>query len=96
MRGDLRVELLDTGWGGRPVFIARLFKPGSSEELLPQMVGARVLRVREAMMIAGMEEVLRGRKGVERYRQTWVCSPHVIAPGRWPAVPGGGWWVRRV
>jgi hypothetical protein len=74
MRGDLRVEFHETGWGGRPVFIARLVKPGSNEDLLPQMVGARVVRVREAMMIAGMEQVSRGRKSVERYRQTWVCS----------------------
>lgn len=89
MRGDLRVEFHESGWGGRPLFIARLLKPGSNEELLPQMVGARVLRVREAMLIAGMEQISRGRKSVERYRQTWVCAPHAIAPGRWPAVPGG-------
>lgn len=87
MRGDLRVEFYESGWGGRPVFIARLLKPGSDEDLLPQMVGARVLRVREAMLIAGMEQISRGRKSVERYRQTWACSPHVIAPGRWPGVP---------
>lgn len=88
MRGDLRLDLYESGWGGRPSFIARLLKPGSStEELLPQMVGARVLRVREAMLIAGMEQIPRGRKSVERYRQTWVCSPNIIAPDRWPGVP---------
>jgi hypothetical protein len=82
--GDLRLEDFEAGWNGRRQGIAFLFKPGTREELLPRLESAKILRVREALLIAGIEQVPRGRKGVERYRQAWVCAVQEIALHRWP------------
>lgn len=78
----------DQTWNGRPRQIARLVRPGSTEELLPSLADARVLGVRETLLIAGLEQVRSGRKGVSNYPQTWLCSAGPIPPTRWPTSPG--------
>ncbi|MCG2592147.1 hypothetical protein LZ009_05070 [Ramlibacter sp. XY19] len=82
--GDLRLEAFEAGWRGRRQSMAYLFKPGTRDELLPRLEGARIVRVREALLIAGTEQIPRGRKSVERYRQAWVCAVQEIALHRWP------------
>jgi hypothetical protein len=85
--GDLVMLPYEAGWRGRPVYLARLLKPGTSEELLPSLLDARLLGVRRSLLIVGMEQVPQGRKDVERYPQTWLCSAEKIPPIRWAAVP---------
>jgi hypothetical protein len=88
LRGDLILEPYQAGWRGRPMLLAYLFEAGGAHaELLPRLEGARVARVREALTIVGMEAVPRGRKNVERYRQTWVCTADPVAADRWPDRP---------
>lgn len=88
LRGDLILEPYQTGWRGRPMLLAYLFEAGETgAELLPRLEGARVARIREALTIVGTEAVPRGRKNVERYRQTWVCTPEPVPVERWPSRP---------
>lgn len=88
LRGDLILEPCQAGWRGRPLLLAYLFDAaGAGTELLPRLEGARVARVREALTIVGTEAVPRGRKNVERYRQTWVCTAEPVRAERWPARP---------
>lgn len=89
LRGDLVLEPYDAGRNGRVTLLAYLFEPGTRRDILPRIEFARVMRVRHAITIMGIEAVPRGRKNVERYRQTWVCAPEPIAPGGWPERPGG-------
>ena len=52
------------------------------------MEGARVLRVRRGLMVAGTEVLARASKSKgERFRQTWLCTAEPIAPHEWPAPP---------
>jgi hypothetical protein len=85
--GDFVMMPFETGWRGKPVFMARLTKPGTGEELLPSLGDARVIGVRRPLLIAGIEQVPQGRKNVERYSQTWLCSPARIPEIQWAAMP---------
>lgn len=85
--GDLLMAPYEAGWRGRPVQLARLLKPGTSQEILPSMIDARVVGVRRSLLIAGLEQVTSGRKTVERYPQTWLCAHERIAPIEWAARP---------
>lgn len=87
LRGDLVVEPYADGFRGRRAHLAYLYEPGSQAELMPRLEACRVLRVREALTLIGLEAVPRGRKKVEHYRQTWVCSATPIALERWPEKP---------
>lgn len=88
LRGDLVLEPYQAGWRGRPTLLAYLFGTDDVRtELLPRLESARVARVREALTIVGIEAVPRGRKSVERYPQTWVCTVGSIAAERWPDRP---------
>ncbi|MDB5860848.1 MAG: hypothetical protein JWQ76_4537 [Ramlibacter sp.] len=82
--GDLRLEPYESGRHGRPVNVAKLFRSGTREELIPSLDRARIVRVREALLVVGIEQVPRGRKGVEQFRQAWVCAVQEIALQRWP------------
>lgn len=84
LHGEVHLEPYEIGWSGRRVLLAYLFKPGTREEMLPRLESARVIRVREALTIAGLEAVPRGRKSVDHFKQTWVCAAAPIAPERWP------------
>lgn len=83
MAGEVVLLPYEHGWRGRPVNIARLYKPGTQQDLVPQLVGARVVGVRRSMLISGEEEIAVGRKGADRFAQTWLCSPTPIDPRRW-------------
>jgi hypothetical protein len=83
-QGDLQLLSHAAGWRGRQSLIAYLHEPGSANEILPKLTDVRVLRIREALLLAGIEQVPRGRKSVERYAQTWVCTVTPIALERWP------------
>ncbi len=73
---------------GKPVMLAKLVAHGTSNELIPHLEHARVLRVRRGLMVAGNEVIARASKSTgERYRQTWVCTVEPIAPHEWPAPP---------
>lgn len=85
--GDLSLEPYEVGWRGRRLLLAYLFEPKTRTELLPRLEAAKVVRVREALTIIGIEAVPRGRKNVEHYRQTWVCSAQPISCDRWPDRP---------
>jgi hypothetical protein len=85
--GDVVMLPFEAGWRGRPIHMARLLKPGTGEELLPSLIDARVVGVRRSLLIAGIEQVPQGRKGVERYPQTWLCSHERIPDIHWAAMP---------
>jgi hypothetical protein len=85
--GDVSVVPFESGWHGKPVYMARLVKPGTAEELLPSLIGARVVGVRRTLLITGDEQVPQGRKSVERYQQTWLCAGERIPPIEWSAMP---------
>lgn len=88
IRGDLVLEPYRGEHSSRNLSLAYVFEPdGSRREIFPRLESSRVVRVREAMIIVGTEAVPRGRKDVERYRQTWVCSAAPIAAERWPDAP---------
>jgi hypothetical protein len=87
LRGDLHLEPYESGWRGRRTLLAYLFTPGTSEDMLPRVEYAKVARVRQALTIVGIEAVPRGRKNVQHYRQTWVCSVQPIPPDQWPERP---------
>ena len=87
LRGDLYLEPYASGWHGRRTMLAYLFEAGTRDEVLPRVEYARVARVRQALSIVGIEAVPRGRKNVERYPQTWVCSVQPIPADRWPERP---------
>lgn len=78
------MEPMEVGWGGRKMMLASLCTPGTQTDIIPRLEEAKVLRVRLAMLIAGIEAVPHGRKGVERYRQTWVCAAEPIPIEQWP------------
>lgn len=70
---------------------ARLYEPGTTKDMLPYLEHARIVRVRMALLVLGLEVIARGVKSKgERYRQTWVCSVSPIAPEDWPAPPQRG------
>jgi hypothetical protein len=87
LHGDVRLEPYDVGWTGRSALLACLLRPGTREELLPRLERARLLRLREALTVTGIEAIPRGRKSVEHFRQTWICAAAPIAPERWPRRP---------
>lgn len=87
IEGDLRIEPFRVGWHGRRMLIARLCDWDTSKELLPALEKARLIRVREALLLHGEEAVPRGRKSLDRYPQTWVCATGVIQAERWRALP---------
>jgi hypothetical protein len=87
LRGELRLERHEVGWRGRAMLIAYLFDPGTTIDVLPRLEGAHLVRVREGLTLAGREAVPRGRKSVEHYRQTWVCTAEPVHPDRWPEMP---------
>jgi hypothetical protein len=82
MSGDLVVLPHDRGWKGRTSLIARLYKPGTQQELLHQLVDARIV-VRKAVLVTGDEQVPRGRKDVDYFAQTWLCSVTPVDPRAW-------------
>lgn len=86
--GDLLLDRYEAGGHGRMTLMAYLFEPGTRRDILPRIEFARVLRVRKAITIMGIEAVPRGRKNVQRYRQTWVCATEPIAAASWPERPG--------
>jgi hypothetical protein len=90
MRGDfVFVESRYDYWGKRPM-LAKLYAPGTTNELLPHLEGARILRVRLGLLVAGTEVLARGSKSKgERYRQTWVCTVNRVPPEEWPSPPRG-------
>ena len=74
-------------WGKVPMF-AKLFAPGTFNELLPHLEHARIARVRRGMLVSGQEVIVWASKSKgERYRQTWVCTQLPIANSDWPAPP---------
>jgi len=74
-------------WGKRPM-LAKLLEPGTSRELLPHLQNARLLRVRRALLVAGVEVIARASKSKgERYTQTWVCTAKPIRDDEWPTPP---------
>ena len=85
--GDVVMVPFESGWGGRPVYMAKLLKPGTAEEVMPALIGARVIGVRRSLLIAGEEQVPQGRKSVARYQQTWLCAAERISPLEWAARP---------
>ena len=87
LRGDLRVEPISVGWTNRRMLLARLYEPGTEREMLPTIERARVVRVRVALIIAGVEAITRGRKSVEHCRQTWVCTSEPVLLESWPVRP---------
>lgn len=85
IRGDVTLEPTAVGWHGRTLMIARVLQLGTNRDLLPAIEGARVLRVRLALVISGLEANPRGRKSVERCPQTWVCAAEPLPPDCWPS-----------
>jgi hypothetical protein len=86
MRGEFVYVPWSHEWYGRPLMFAKLLQPGTSNELIPHLEHARVLRVRRGLMVAGNEVLARASKSKgERYRQTWVCTVEPVAPHEWPA-----------
>jgi hypothetical protein len=45
------------------------------------------VRVRQAIILAGIEAIPRGRKSVVRCRQTWVCTAEPVPIESWPDRP---------
>lgn len=87
--GEVVMEPHEIGWRGRPMQLARLFKPDTTEEILPSMVECRVVGIRRTLLICGFEQVMCGRKSVDRYQQTWICASAPIAPIEWAALRAG-------
>lgn len=85
--GDVVMVPFESGWNGRPVYMAKLLKPGTAEEVIPSLIGARVIGVRRSMLITGEEQVPQGRKSVARFQQTWLCAAERISPLEWAARP---------
>lgn len=88
MRGDFVFEAgPHEYWGKKPLY-ARLFAPGTTNDLLPYLKGARIVRVRRGLLVTGDEVMAFASKAKgQRYRQTWVCTPSPIRPDEWPAPP---------
>lgn len=86
VRGDVRVEGFAGGWTGRRHLVAHTFADDQITELVPSLRDV-AMRVRLALVIKGMEQVPRGRKDVDLFPQTWVCSLRPIPVERWPALP---------
>jgi hypothetical protein len=67
---------------------ARLYEHGTTNDLIPYLEQARIVRVRKALLVMGHEVIAQASKSKgERYRQTWVCSAERIAPEDWPSPP---------
>ena len=74
-------------WGKLPMY-AKLLQPGTSEELLPHLENARIVRVRRGLLVIGNEVIVWASKAKgERYRQTWICTQQPVADNDWPAPP---------
>lgn len=74
-------------WGKRPMY-AKLLQPGTSDELLPHLEDARIVRVRQGLLVAGTEVIAWASKSKgTRYRQTWLCTQQRIQPDAWPEPP---------
>jgi hypothetical protein len=75
-------------WYGRQLMLAKVTERGTSRELLPHLEHARVVRVRTGLLVAGNEVIAWASKSKgQRYPQTWLCSPNLIAPDSWPPPP---------
>lgn len=91
LRGDFVFEAGPHEYWGKVPMYAHLREPGTSNELIPHLENARIVRVRRALLVMGQEVISRGTKSKgDRYRQTWVCSVDRIAPEDWPAPPRRG------
>lgn len=92
LHGEVLLELVRPGWGPTPEHIARLLDPATQREVLPHLTEARVVRVRQALTLQGVERLGRGTKSrVTKYPQTWICAAQPIPPHQWPAWrPTGG------
>jgi hypothetical protein len=91
MRGEFLFEPGAHAYWGKVPMYARLYAPGTTQDLLPYLEHARIVRVRQALLVMGQEVVLRATKDKgQRYRQTWVCSVERIAAEHWPAPPRRG------
>lgn len=74
-------------WGKLPMY-AKLYVPGTTEELVPYLEHARIVRVRRGLLVTGNEVIAFASKSKgQRYRQTWVCTPDPIRAEEWPAPP---------
>lgn len=74
-------------WGKRPIY-AKLLEPGTSNELIPYLEAARIVRVRRGLLVTGVEVHFRASKSKgERHRQTWICTLEPISDSEWPEPP---------
>lgn len=91
MRGEFTFEAgPHEHWGKKPLY-ARLYEPGTSKDILPHLENARIVRVRQGLLVTGQEVIAFASKSKgQRYRQTWVCTVDRIAPEEWTAPPRGG------
>lgn len=77
VRGNVRIDGYPSGWGGRRVMTASVYRDGSYELLVPAL-GDVQMRVRDALVVTGLED--------RRFPQAWVCSLEPIPVERWPLV----------
>jgi hypothetical protein len=82
IRGDVRIDGYAQGWTGRRGMVAHVLGEGT-RELVPSMRDVQ-MRIRTALVVKGVEQVPRGRKEVDLFPQTWVCSLEPIPLERWP------------
>ena len=67
---------------------AKLLAPGTSDDLLPHLENARIVRVRQGLLVVGTEVIAWASKSKgTRYRQTWLCTQQKIRAEEWPAPP---------
>lgn len=78
LRGEFLFEVGPHEYWGKKPYYAKLVAPGTSNELLPHLESARIVRVRRALLVKGQEVLAYASKSKgERYRS----APRRRRPG---------------
>jgi hypothetical protein len=88
LKGEFVFEAGPHEYCGKTAMYAKLLAPDTSNEILPHLEHARIVRVRKGLLVTGNEVIARASKSKgERYKQTWICTQQPIAAHDWPAPP---------
>lgn len=64
----------------KPIMLAGCVAPGTANYVVPPLDGAKVTRIRnDGFLITGMEQIDKGTRRSESYKQSWWCRPVELA-----------------